>query len=318
MVNDPVPCFYIRDIPFYGRVCLAPMAGVSDQPHRELVREFGASWSYTEFVGAEQILIGNPKTFRLFEFNEMERPITFQIFGNSPETITPAAIKVLELNPDIIDLNMGCSTQKVSQRGSGAGLLRNLPMAGKIIESLRKNCPIPITAKIRLGWSHDELNYKETVHVLQESGVEAISVHGRTKDMGYRGMADWNAIHEIQSIAKVPVIGNGDIDTSSKIQKRLDETGVNAVLVGRSAIGNPWIFAGIDKKTLSFNEINQVAKRHYNKMKLFYGEDHAYRLFKKYFKAYFMELKNLQKSTEAILRLEDSVNFEKKWNEIKE
>ncbi|MCC5813540.1 MAG: tRNA-dihydrouridine synthase family protein [Leptospira sp.] len=307
------PSFFIRDIPFHGRVCLSPMAGVSDSPHRLLARRFGSAWSYTEFVAAEQILIGNPKTIKLFSYSEEERPVTFQIFGNSIETITEAAIRIEPLKPDIIDLNMGCSTHRVSQRGSGAGLLKNLPLAGKMIESLRKNCKVPITAKIRIGWDNENLNYKDTIRSLQDSGVEAISVHGRTKEMSYNGLANWDVIAEIKSLANVPIFGNGDINSYPQINKRLQESRVDAVLIGRGAIGNPWIFSGIEKEDLDFDEINKVAKIHYDMMVDFYTREHAFRLFKKYFKNYTEQFDFYREKRDEILRIQDPSEFEDSW-----
>lgn len=243
----------------------------------------------------------------------MERPVAFQIFGFSVDTLTQAALRIRELNPDIIDLNMGCSTHKVSLRGSGAGLLRNLPLAGKIMESLRKNLDIPITAKIRIGWDQDSLNYKETLKVLEGSGAEAIAVHGRTRDMAYTGYADWDVIGEMKSLAKVPIIGNGDITQPTDVGRRLEETGVDAVFIGRGAIGNPWIFSGINKENNSYSEIHSVAWFHYQDMKLFYSEENAYRLFKKYFKKYTVDFPDPSNFRDKILRAENCFEFEENW-----
>jgi tRNA-dihydrouridine synthase B len=304
--------FYVGNLPIHGRAVLSPMAGVSDSPHRLLARSKGSAWSFTEFVAAEQINLGNPKAIRLFHHEPDEDPVWFQIFGNSVESITSAAQRIEPLNPKIIDLNMGCSVQRVSQGGSGAGLLKNLPLAGRMIESLCKNISVPVTAKIRIGWYNDSLNYRETIHVLQESGVSAISVHGRTKEMAYTGFANWDVIAEIKSFAKVPIFGNGDIDSVSMMQKRLRESKVDAVLIGRAAIGNPWIFAGIEKTSLSILEINEVAWSHYLAMKNFYDRD-AFILFKKYFTKYFHDFEDYKKDKDAILRIRNEIEFEETW-----
>lgn len=313
LLEEKIPRFNIGGVPIYGDKALSPMAGISDSPHRQLTRKYGSAWSFTEFVSSEQIIIGNPKTIRLFDYKELERPIWFQIFGNDVDTITEAAKRILHLQPDIIDLNMGCSAHKVSQRGSGAALLKDLPLAGRMIESLRKSVNIPITAKIRIGWSNDDLNYKETVHVLEESGIQAISVHGRTKEMSYTGIANWDVIGDIKSFAKVPIIGNGDILNSEVAEQRLLETKVDAVLIGRGAIGNPWIFSGIDKDSLDFETIFEIAKEHYNLMKDFYGYDTAFRLFKKYFVKYFNNFEFFKERKEQIIRLENALDFEEVW-----
>lgn len=306
------PCFYVGNVPIYGRATLSPMAGVSDSPHRSLAKDMGSAWSFTEFVSAEQINLENPKAIRLFHFKKEEDPVWFQIFGNTVESITTAAQRIELLNPKVIDLNMGCSVQRVSQNGSGAGLLRNLPIAGKMIESLCKFTSVPITAKIRIGWYNDDLNYKETIHVLQESGVAAISVHGRTKEMAYTGTANWDAIAEIKSFANVPIFGNGDIDSISVLKQRLFESKVDAVLIGRAAIGNPWLFSGIEKSSLTISEIHNVAWRHYNSMKDFYEKD-SFILFKKYFTKYFDLFEDYKDEKDRILRVRDEIEFEESW-----
>ncbi|WCL49527.1 tRNA dihydrouridine synthase [Leptospira sp. GIMC2001] len=313
MHSDSKHSFTVGNVAINGRVCLSPMAGISDSPYRRITREMGAAWSFNEFVSAEQILIGNPKTFRMFHYNVEEKPIWFQIFGNAVEPVVEAAKRIEILQPNVIDLNMGCSVQKVSQRGSGAGLLRNLPLAGKMIEGLCKNLSVPVTAKIRIGWQNDSLNYLETIKVLQNSGVAAISVHGRTKEMGYTGRANWDAIEEIKSIAEVPIFGNGDIADIDTVQMRLVTSKVDAVLVGRGAIGNPWIFSGIDKAKLTFGSVFDVAYRHYIYMKEFYGSDNAVRLFRKHFTKYFQDFKEFSLNRQELLRMDDPYQFEEEW-----
>lgn len=310
MVSKEKPSFQIRDIQFYGKMALAPMAGISDSPHRSLAREFGSAWSYTEFTAAEEIVSCREEHLKkIFSFQEKERPIFFQIFGNSVEMITKAALRLERLKPDVIDINMGCSTRKVTHRGAGAGLLKNLKLAGKIIESLRKNCTVPITAKIRIGY--DSYNYRETIQVLQDAGIEAISVHGRTKDMGYSGFANWEAIADIKSRAKVPIFGNGDILTHEDAIYKIKTTGVDAVLIGRGAIGNPWIFSFIDKESLPITELYRVSLLHYNRMVGFYGKNLAFQLFKKYLKNYFQG--NDSSNWREFLPVTNVEEFEKFW-----
>ncbi|MBE7412820.1 MAG: tRNA dihydrouridine synthase DusB [Leptospiraceae bacterium] len=277
---------HVGNVKIQGDIILSPMAGFSDSPYRQITREFGSAFSFTEFVSTDGISRGSKKSIDLFRFQESERPIFFQIFGNKLDVITEAAKIIEDLNPDVIDLNMGCSVTKVAHKGSGAGLLKNPAYAGKIIESLSKNVKLPITAKIRLGWDHKSLNYKEVVTALEESGVKAISVHGRTKSMGYTGKADWNAIAEIKSFAKVPIFGNGDIQTYKEAKDRINETGVDAVLIGRAAIGNPWIFKGIEKSNLKFSEIREGIYRHLKLMLGFYGERQGLILFRKHVSKY--------------------------------
>ncbi|MCB1179342.1 MAG: tRNA dihydrouridine synthase DusB [Leptospiraceae bacterium] len=269
-----------------GNIALSPMAGISDSPHRSITRSMGAAFSYTEFVSSDGISHHSKKCIDLFQFKELERPIIFQIFGNNKEVLTEASKIIEELEPDAIDLNMGCSTQKVSQRGSGAGLLKNPTYAGEIIESMVKAVNVPITAKIRIGWDESTLNYKEVVHILQESGVSMISVHGRTKSMAYSGRANWDIIGEIKSFSKVPILGNGDIGSYKEAMQRIKETGVDGVLIGRAAIGNPWIFEGRDKSEVTFFELKEKIKEHLQLMLDFYGLEHGLVLFRKHFSKY--------------------------------
>lgn len=298
----------IGNVPIYGKISLSPMAGISDSPYRKLCREMGAAFSYTEFVSADEISHYSPKALSLLKFEEVERPIWFQIFGNNLETIVTAAKIIQELAPDAIDLNMGCSTTKVSQRGSGAGLLKNPSYAGKIIESLVKNLNVPVTAKIRIGWDENSMNYKEVVHVLQESGISMISVHGRTKTMGYGGKARWDIIQEIKSFAKVPIWGNGDIQTYTEALKKLETSKVDGVLIGRAAIGNPWIFLGIDKRNLPYSEILKVILKHLNYMFEFYGK-HALILFRKHLVKYLEHFKGIEKEKLLLLTTENEKEF---------
>ncbi|MDX1958756.1 MAG: tRNA dihydrouridine synthase DusB [Leptospiraceae bacterium] len=286
----------IGSIELTSKIGLSPMAGISDSPYRRICRRMGAPFSYTEFVSADEISHKSKRVIHHFKFSREEKPIWFQIFGNTKERLVEATKIVSELEPDVIDLNMGCSTQKVSGRGSGAGLLKNPSYAGEIIEAMTKATNVPITAKIRLGWDNQTRNYLEVVHILEESGAKMISVHGRTKEMGYSGIADWDAIAEIKSIAKVPIFGNGDITSPSEARFRLESSRVDGVLVGRAGIGNPWIFSGKNKQDCTSIEIKEMIRIHFLSMLEFYGEEHGVILFRKhltkYLNLYESELKN--------------------------
>lgn len=269
-----------------GWLAMSPMAGISDSPTRTLVRRFGSAFSYTEFVSTDSLAVGSKKALSLFNFREEERPITFQIFGNKLEIIVDAAKRIRELNPDIIDLNMGCPAKNVSMRGSGVGLLRKPVYAGKIIEEMRKALDIPVTAKIRLGWDDTSRNYMEVSRILEESGVMAISVHGRTREMGYSGKADWDAIADIKAARKVPIFGNGDVSSYEEAIRRKQESGVDGVLVGRNSIGNPWIFSNQLKETLSLEQIVSVAITHLELMRESFGDKLGVLLLRKHLVRY--------------------------------
>lgn len=296
-----------------GQIALAPMAGISDSPTRQIFRKMGSAFSYTEFVSTDGIHKGLQRTIDLFRFKPVERPIWFQIFGNNKEIITEACKIISELEPDAIDLNMGCSVSKVAHKGSGAGLLKNPLYVGQIMESMVKSVNLPVTAKIRIGWDFESLNYKEIVHVLQESGVRMISVHGRTKSMGYTGIADWDIIAEIKSFAKVPIWGNGDIKTREEAHHRIRETGVDGVLVGRGAIGNPWIFSD-NRDKLKFEQVRTKILEHLELMQNFYGENYGLILFRKHFNKYLSKIEGTENLKENLLTETDSSIFIDKLN----
>ncbi|TGK90193.1 tRNA-dihydrouridine synthase family protein [Leptospira bourretii] len=319
----------IGGVTIKGDVVLSPMAGISDSPYRQITRRFGSAFAYTEFVSTEQLLLGNSKSLDMFRYLENERPIFFQIFGSDLETVVNASEIAASKNPDVIDLNMGCSVAKVSHHGSGAGLLRNVRLAGAMIEGIRKKTNLPVTAKIRLGWDSHSLNYLETVKVLEGSGASAISVHGRTKAMAYTGYADWNAIGEIKSKANVPIFGNGDVASFSEAIRKKKEYGVDLVLIGRKAIGNPWIFSERPKGKVGWLEIKEVILEHLNLMLNFYPseDDYALILFRKHFIRYIentgfpeeikRELLSVTNVNQFIDRLE-SVEMDSKFLEASE
>ncbi len=275
------PAFFVGGIPVCGRVFLAPMANFSDSPYRRMVRRRGCALSYSEFVPARAIVRREEQFMDMFRHEEEERPVILQIFGADLETVAQAASIAESCGADIVDLNMGCSVKDVVQKGAGAGLLRNPILAGEIIEAMRSRVRIPVTAKIRLGWTSDTRNYLETAHILEESGVSMISVHGRTREAGYTGLADWDAIAEVKSRAKIPVLGSGDVKTWHEADARLAETGVDGVLVGRAGAGNPWLFSRRDRIAVPFEEVKAVMREHWAMMHPFYGP-HSAVLFRKH------------------------------------
>ncbi len=302
---------WVGNVEIKGNVALSPMAGISDSPYRQITRRLGSAFSFTEFVSTEQIVLGNQRSIDMFRFQELERPIFFQIFGCDPNKVEIAAKRIIELKPDVIDLNMGCSVAKVSGSGSGAGLLKNLSIAGDMITRIKKSVSVPVTAKIRLGWDESNYNYRDTVNVLQDAGVSAISVHGRTKSMGYTGKADWNKIGEIKSFAKVPIFGNGDVFSYEDALERKRQYGVDLVLIGRKAIGNPWIFNPISKYNLSFDEIKSVMLEHLHSMLEFYPSEDQYALilFRKHFVRYLEGLNFPEDLKQKLLRTEKLNEF---------
>lgn len=259
----------IGPIDIENRLFLAPLAGLTDSPFRQIARKHGASLVFTELISVEGIVRNNIKTMELLEFHEGERPLGMQIFGNNPLRMGEAAKIVTDRRPDLIDINMGCCVQKVCSSGSGAALLKDPVQVNAVAGAVVKNTHLPVTAKIRLGWDDDSRNYRDVVKALEDAGVSMISVHGRTRAQKYTGIADWDAISEIAAMSRVPVVGNGDIDGHADALRRLETSGCAAVMIGRGALGNPWIFSG---RSPGIEELIAQILEHCDLMSRWYGE----------------------------------------------
>jgi nifR3 family TIM-barrel protein len=303
------PTFHVRDIPIYGDLILSPMSGFSDLPYRAICREYGSAISYTEFVAVESIIFGNPNALKRLEYSEAERPVAFQIFGADIGLFRQAAILCQEKQPDILDINMGCSVNNVAGRGAGAGLLRTPQKIGQIFSELVKLLDIPITGKIRLGWDDDSLNYLEIARVLEDSGASLIAVHGRTKRQAYKGVANWDAIAEIKQAVSIPVIGNGDVQTVADIDRIKAHTGCDGVMIARAAIGNPWIFARKDFDQVTLADRVALVRRHLKAMIDFYGEDRGLILFRKHVVKYTKGLRGGARVRERLVTCTDVNEF---------
>jgi tRNA-dihydrouridine synthase B len=224
---------------------LSPMAGVTDMVFRAVCREHGADVTFCEFVSADGIIHGNEATRELMELGEGEHPVGIQLFGADPKNLAEAAREAARLGPDLIDLNFGCPVKKVVKRNGGSALLCNVPLMEDIVLAVVEATDLPVTAKIRLGWSGESLNYLETTKMLEEAGACAITMHGRTRDQKFTGIADWGPIAEVKSVATIPIIGNGDVWNGSDYRRIRAETGCDSVMIARAAIGNPFIFEEI-------------------------------------------------------------------------
>jgi len=282
MTASQMPTFWVRNIPVYGDLILSPMDGYSDLPFRGLARRLGSAMSYTEFINAIDVLFGHPHLEQRLTFLESERPVVFQIFDDDPDRLVQAAHKLRKRNPDIIDVNMGCSARSVSGRGAGAGLLRAPEKIAQIFNRLTRELDIPITGKIRLGWDDASRNYLQVARIIEDNGGQMIAVHGRTKKQGYTGLADWDAIAEVRQAVSIPVIANGDVKTVADIDRIKAHTGCNAVMIARAAIGNPWIFSRLDRERVPVATLRETMLIHLSSMLEFYGPDRGLVLFRKY------------------------------------
>ncbi len=225
-------------------IFLAPMAGISDYPFRLLCKEYGAGLVYSEFVSADGIFRANEKTLSMIRFSDEERPIGIQIFGDSPEVMAEAARMInKQFRPDLIDINYGCPVPKVTKRGAGSAALRDLNLMDEITLAVVEAVPkIPVTVKMRAGWDQNRIVVPEAGVRLEQCGIKAITLHPRTAKQSYGGSADWALIKELKAAVDMPVIGNGDIKSVEDMRRMFDTTGCDAVMIGRAALGNPFIF----------------------------------------------------------------------------
>ncbi len=269
--------FYIKDVLIPSRLVLAPMAGISNTSYRKIVKSMGAGLIYAEMVSSNALMYGNSKTIELLKMSESERPIAQQIFGSDVKTFVEAA-KIVEekMHPDIIDINMGCPVPKVALRAqAGSALLKNPEKIKEIVAAVVNAVTVPVTVKIRSGWDDAHINACEVARVCESAGASAIAIHARTRAQGYSGKANWDIIKQVKTSVSIPVIGNGDVTSSEKAKEMLEYTGCDAVMIGRAAIGNPWIFKEckeyLENKVViprpTSSEIIEMIQEHYKLLK---------------------------------------------------
>lgn len=259
----------IGNVSIDGYAALAPMAGVADKAFRQLCMDFGACYCVSEMVSSKGISYNSVKSAELMEISESEHPCAVQIFGTEPDTMALAAQFALRYKPEIIDINMGCPAPKISGNGAGAALMKDPKLCSEIVKAVVDAVSIPVTAKIRKGFDSDNINAVEIAQICESAGACAITVHGRTREQYYSGVVDLDIIKAVKEAVKVPVIGNGDIVTPVDAKRMYEYTGCDLVMIGRGALGNPWIFSDInayfngDKpRGVAFEQKMQVLKQH--------------------------------------------------------
>ncbi len=236
----------LGNLEFKDKAALAPLAGVADRAFRELCISYGAAYTVCEMASAKGISLGDKKSAELLSITESERPAGSQIFGNSPKTMAIAAERALDFSPNFIDINMGCPAPKVAASGGGALLMKNPKLAEEIVKAVVNASTVPVTVKMRAGWDDSSINAVEVAKRCEQAGAAAVTVHGRTKVQMYAPPVNTNIIKEVKNSISIPVIGNGDVVDGKSAAKLLEETGCDMVMVGRGALGRPWVFAEIN------------------------------------------------------------------------
>lgn len=235
----------IGNLKFDHIAFLAPMAGIADRAFRELCVQHGAAYTVTEMVSSKGLTMGDKKSAQLLTIGS-ESPCGAQIFGDDPETMAQAAKKCLAFSPEIIDINMGCPAPKIASNGGGASLMKNPQLAYEITKAVAEAVPVPVTVKIRKGWDDDSINAVQMAALAEKAGATAVTVHGRTKEQMYSGKVDYNIIAEVKKAVSIPVIGNGDITDEQSATMMMEKTNCDAIMIGRGALGNPWLFSRIN------------------------------------------------------------------------
>ena len=233
------------NLPPDSKAFLAPMAGVADRAFREICRDFGAAYTVTEMVSAKGLVMGDRKSRELMTLGS-DRPAAIQLFGTEPQVMAQAAKLCLEFEPQAIDINMGCPAPKVANNGAGSALMKDPQLAGEIIYAVAEAVDLPVTVKLRKGWDKAHPNVVELAQIAEQNGAAAVAVHGRTREEMYSGHADWDCIRRVKAAVHIPVIGNGDVTDVQSAALLLEQTGCDAIMIGRGAMGNPWLFRQIN------------------------------------------------------------------------
>ncbi|HEY8462815.1 MAG TPA: tRNA dihydrouridine synthase DusB [Bacillota bacterium] len=317
-------CFEVKNVQIgsvklANPVVLAPMAGITDSPFRKIVKQFGPGLLCGEMVSAAALHFNSSKTLKMIGVDPAERPLSIQIFGSKPELMAEAAQVIAASGADIIDINMGCPVTKVVKNGEGAALMNNLPLAAEIIATVVRSVSLPVTVKFRLGWEEERITALELARIAEASGAAAVTVHGRTRNQFYHGKADWNWIRLVKQAVGIPVIGNGDVDSPAAARLMLEETGCDGVMIGRAALGRPWLFAQVatyikEGRLLPeppLEERFQVIRQHLELQVAFFGERHGVKQMRKHLAWYFKGLPGAARMRDLINTLTTKKELDK-------
>ncbi|HBG4727297.1 TPA: tRNA dihydrouridine synthase DusB [Clostridioides difficile] len=303
----------IGNLKLKNKVFLSPMAGVTDLPFRLICKEQGCGLLYTEMINGKALCYDDENTKKMLKIEEEEHPVAVQIFGSEPEFMGRAAEIMNDYSNEILDINMGCPAPKVVKNGDGSALMKNPKLAEEVLRAVVKNSKKPVTLKIRKGWDDNSVNAVEIAKIAEDCGISALAIHGRTREQFYSGKADWDIIAEIKKNLSIPVIGNGDVFTIEDSINMLDKTGCDAIMIGRGAQGNPWIFKRINhymntREILpepTLNEKISTAIKHLKLAVEEHGEYVAVREMRKHIAWYLKGLRNSAKLRDEINKIED-------------
>lgn len=309
---------------FDSKVFMAPMAGITDMPFRKIIHSLGGGNLISEMVAVNAIQRKNPKSWKIADVRAEDYPVVVQLVGNSPELFAEAAKFVAELGAKSIDINMGCPVKKIVNNNSGSALLKDEILASKIIEATVKATPLKVSVKFRKGWDNEHINAVAFAKMCEQSGASYVTVHGRTRSQGYSGVADWNIIGEVKEAIKIPVVGNGDIDSPETALKRIEQTKVDAVMVGRSLLGNPWLLNRIHchlnnlpkSESPGEKEIKLTLIKHLRLLIEYYGEFAGLAISRKHVSWYVKGLHEAKRFREQYAKLntvEEALNLIEKY-----